>query len=52
MLRIGVYVQQLPTGKWHVYESAQSCPPGGRQSQTGYDTQELALKAAKEENFD
>lgn len=50
-MRIGIYVEQLPTGAWHVFESAQTCPSGGRQSETGYETQELALEAAKDENF-
>lgn len=51
MIRIGIYVEQLPTGAWHVFETSNSYPPAGRQSITGYETQELALEAAKEENF-
>lgn len=52
MMPIGVRVDEYRHGDWRVFLTPQMAPLAGQMSATSYASQEEALKAAKEGNYE
>lgn len=51
-MQIGVIVEELTSGDWRVILSPKLAPPAGSISKVSYPSQEEALKAARDGEYD